>query len=227
VTAWACSAILFDLDGVLVDSRRCIEAIWRAWAAEKGLDPDPFLRIAHGRRISETIRTVAPELDVAAEVRTLDRMEETATAGIAPVAGAAELLGAIPRERWAIVTSGSRRVATLRLGIVGLPVPRVFIPADAVARGKPSPDGYLAAAAQLGIAPGECVVVEDSPPGVAAGRAAGMRVVALLTTHAAADLEHADIRLPALAGLRVLHGPVESAALSLDWAPGGSAGPRA
>lgn len=216
MTTWRCAAVLFDLDGVLVDSRRCIEGVWRTWAAGKGLDPEPFIRIAHGRRTSETIRTVAPRLDVAAEVAALDRLEEIETAGIHPVPGADQLLRTIPATRWAIVTSGSRRVASLRLGVVGLPVPDVFITSDAVRQGKPAPDGYLAAAARLGLVPEDCVAVEDSPPGVAAARAAGMRVVALLTTHRDQDLGHADVRLPALTHLRVSSRMRESSDTGLE-----------
>lgn len=219
MTTWRCAAVLFDLDGVLVDSRRCIEGIWRAWAAGKGLDPEPFLRIAHGRRTSETIRTVAPALDVAAEVAALDRLEEVETAGIHPVPGADLLLQALPATRWAIVTSGSHRVASLRLGVVGLTVPEVFITSDAVRQGKPAPDGYLAAAARLGLEPADCVAVEDSPPGVAAARAAGMRVIALLTTHQERDLEQADFRLPALHQLHVASGESEHPGVTLDLPP--------
>jgi sugar-phosphatase len=217
VTDWHCAAILFDLDGVLVDSRRCVEGVWRTWAAGKGLDPEPFIRVAHGRRISETIRLVAPDLDAAAEVAVLDRLEEIATDGLRPVPGAGALLRAIPAERWAIVTSGSQRVATLRLGVVGLPVPHVFVTAESVRRGKPGPDGYLTAAARVGVPPAECVVVEDSPPGVAAARAAGMRVIALLTTHQSRDLRHADVRLPGLAHLRASSSAGPASGIALAW----------
>jgi sugar-phosphatase len=217
-TAWRCGGILFDLDGVLVDSRRCVEGVWRTWAAGKGLDPEPFIRIAHGRRISETIRSVAPELNVAEEVAALDRMEEVETGGLLPVPGAAALLDAIPAARWAIVTSGSRRVATLRLGVVGLPIPAVFVTAEAVRQGKPAPDGYLAAAAQLGLPAAACVAIEDSPPGVAAARSAGMRVIAVLTTHQERDLGLADACLPALDRLRAT--PTrEPEEIVLEWSP--------
>jgi sugar-phosphatase len=216
VISWRCAAVLFDLDGVLVDSRRCIEAIWRTWAGGKGLDPEPFIRIAHGRRTSETIRTVAPELDVAAEVAALDHLEEIETAGIHPVPGARELLRAIPTTRWAIVTSGNRRVASLRLGVVGLPIPDVFVTSEAVRAGKPAPDGYLAAAGRLGLDPADCVVVEDSPPGIAAARAAGMRVIALRTTHQDPDLAQADIRLPALAHLGISPGMSKPSGIALE-----------
>lgn len=218
-TTWRCAAVLFDLDGVLVDSRRCIERVWRAWAAGKGFDPEPFLRIAHGRRISETIRTVAPDLDVAIEVAALDRLEEVETAGIHPVPGADRLLRTIPATRWAIVTSGSHRVATLRLGVVGLPVPDVFITADVVRQGKPAPDGYLAAATRLGLTPADCVAVEDSPPGVAAARAAGMRVIAVLTTHERPALEQADIHLRGLKHLSASSTETELPGIALAMSP--------
>ena len=209
--AWRGAAILFDLDGVLVDSRRCVEAVWRAWAARKGIDPAPFLRIAHGRMISDTLRTVAPSLDVGSEVALLDRMEEVETAGIHPAPGAAALVDSLPPARWGIVTSGSYRVATLRLGCVGLPVPETFVTAEAVSRSKPAPDGYLLAADRLGAAPAECIVIEDSPVGIAAARAAGMRVIALLTTHQPEALGDADVVLPALTHLRA--SPVETGVL--------------
>jgi sugar-phosphatase len=210
-----CSAVLFDLDGVLVDSRECIELIWRAWAAERALDHEPFLRIAHGRRTAETLRLVAPQLDPAAEVAKLDAMEGTETRGLRPMGGATELLRLLPETRRAVVTSGSRAVATLRLTTARLPIPRVFVTAEDVARGKPDPEGYLAAARRLAVPPHACTVVEDSPPGVAAGKAAGMHVIALATTHPAAALGEADIRLPALSDLRV--DAVDAAGLTLEY----------
>lgn len=210
-----CSAVLFDLDGVLVDSRDCIELIWRTWAAQRGLDYEPFLRVAHGRRTSETLRLVAPELDPAAEVAKLDAMEEMETRGLRAMAGAIELLRLLPETRRAVVTSGSRAVATLRLTSTHLPIPQVFVTAEDVARGKPDPEGYLAAARRLAVPPDQCTVVEDSPPGVAAGKAAGMQVIALATTHALAALGDADIRLPALSGLRV--GAIDGAGLTLEY----------
>jgi len=210
-----CCAVLFDLDGVLVDSRGCIELIWRTWAGERGLDHEPFLQIAHGRRTSETLRLVAPELDPATEVARLDAMEETETRGLRAMAGALELLRRVPETRRAVVTSGSRVVATLRLTTARLPVPGVFITAEDVARGKPDPEGYLAAASRLAVSPHECTVIEDSPPGVAAGKAAGMHVIALATTHPPAALGDADIRLPALADLRV--GAVDPGGLTLEY----------
>lgn len=194
---------MFDLDGVLVDSRRAIEHVWRRWATGKGLDPDPFLRIAHGRRISETIHAVAPALDAVAAAAELDRLEAVETEGLDPVPGAQALLQSLPAGAWAIVTSGSREVASLRLRHAGLPQPRVFVTGDQVHPGKPAPGPYRAAAGRLGVPPAECVVLEDSPPGVASGVAAGMHVIALLTTSAADALAAAHRRITHLSDLRV------------------------
>ncbi len=212
-----CRAILFDLDGVLVDSRECIELIWHAWAGERGLDPAEFLRVAHGRRIAETLRLVAPQLDAAAEAAVLDAMEEVETRGLRAAPGAAALLRQLSEAQRAIVTSGSRPVATLRLRTAGLPIPGVFVTAGDVQRGKPDPEGYLLAARRLGVAPADCVVVEDSPPGVGAGKAAGMRVIAVLTTYPAVALSSADVRLGALADLRVRPAAAASRDLTLDF----------
>jgi len=212
-----CRAVLFDLDGVLVDSRRSIELIWHNWATSRGLDARPFLEVAHGRRTSETLHLVAPHLDTAAEVAVLDRMEEIETRGLAAAPGAAALLRQLTEQQWAVVTSGSSAVARLRLATVSLPTPHVFITAEDVTRGKPDPAGYLMAAARLGHAPSDCIVLEDSPPGVAAGKAAGMRVIAVLTTHAAAQLEAADARLAALSSLRIRPIAAGSASLELSY----------
>ena len=186
-----------------MDSRRCVELVWEAWAAERGLDPAPFLAVAHGRRISETIRMVRPDMDAGAEAAVLDAMEEVETRGLSPAPGAADLLARLGPERCAVVTSGSRRVASLRLRTAGLSAPRVFITSNDVRRGKPDPEGYLMAADRLGLAAADCVVVEDSPPGVGAGKAAGMRVIALLTTHGPEALAAADARVPSLDRLRI------------------------
>ncbi|MEO8200510.1 MAG: HAD family hydrolase [Gemmatimonadota bacterium] len=202
----SCQAILFDLDGVLVDSRETVERIWHQWAETRGLNPNDFIRVAHGRRISETLRMVAPHLDIDREVAELDAMELVVTTGTRVAPGAATILNTLPRDRWGIVTSGSDAVARLRLGTAGLPVPDVFITAERVKRGKPDPQGYAIGAEQLGRGPAHCLVFEDAPPGVAAGKAAGMRVVALLTTHQADALASADARIPDLSHVTVRAG---------------------
>jgi sugar-phosphatase len=195
--------LLFDLDGVLVDSRICDELVWRSWAAQRGVDPDPMIRAGQGRRASETLREVAPDLDAAAEAAVIDAMEERETSGLRAVAGAASLLAQLEPTRWGIVTSASRRVANLRLMTAGLPIPAVFITRDLVERGKPDPQGYLWAAASLRVEPADAVVFEDAPAGIAAARAGGMRVVGIATTHAPAAIAAADLVVPDLSALRL------------------------
>jgi sugar-phosphatase len=205
-----CSAILFDLDGVLVDSAAYVEQQWRRWASARGLRPEPFLRVCHGRRALETIRMAAPQLDAEAEVRAFQPVEEAGAEAIGPLAGATRMLASLPPGTWAVATSGVRPVATSRLRRAGLPVPPVLVCAEDVARGKPSPDAYLLAARSLGVLPGDCLVVEDAPAGVQAARAAGMPVVALTTTHRIDQLP-ADACADSLAGVylgRLDHDPL-------------------
>jgi len=159
--------------------------------------------VAHGRRTSETLRQVAPDLDARVEAAALDALEEVETRGLAPVPGASRLVQQLPADRWAIVTSGSRAVARVRLASAVLSVPRVLVTGDAVRRGKPDPEGYATAARLLGVAASDCVVVEDAPAGVAAGKAAGMRVIAVSSTHSPADLGAADVVLARLADLEL------------------------
>jgi sugar-phosphatase len=182
-----CSAILFDLDGVLVDSAAYVEQQWRRWASAKGLRAEPFLRVCHGRRAVETIRIAAPHLDAEAEVAALAPAEESGE-GIGPLAGAARLLETLPESSWGVVTSGPRPAAAARLLQAGLPMPSVLICAEDVRRGKPSPDAFLLGASGLDVAPADCLVIEDAPAGVQAARAAGMPVIALTTTHRADQL---------------------------------------
>ena len=159
-----CRAILFDLDGVLVDSTRHIEQQWRSWALAKGLSPEPFLRVCHGRRALETIQLAAPELDAAAEIAAFRPDPLSEVADLPPVEGAAHLLRLLPSGSWAVATSGTRATATARLHGAGLPEPAVLICAEDVVRGKPDPDVYLAAAARMEVIPSECIVVEDARP---------------------------------------------------------------
>jgi mannitol-1-/sugar-/sorbitol-6-phosphatase len=197
-----CSAVVFDLDGVLVDSTRYVEQQWRRWAASKGLPVEPFLRICHGRRALETIRLAAPHLDAEAEVAAFAPQEEEPGQVLGPVEGALRLLETLPVGSWAVATSGSRAVATDRLQRAGLPIPGVLICAEDVLRGKPSPDVYLLAAAGLGVVPSQCLVFEDAPAGIEAARAAGMGVVALTTTHRAEELR-ADACTTSLSGIHL------------------------
>jgi sugar-phosphatase len=194
-------ALLFDLDGVLVDSTECVERTWRKWAARHGLDPDRVLEVAHGRRTMETIPLVAPHLVVADEIAALEGAESHTTEGIYEVPGARVLVERLPPDAWAIVTSGVRSVATLRIRHTHLPMPRVLVCADEITRGKPDPEGYLTAAERLGKNPADCVVIEDAPPGLEAARAAGMASIGIVGTYPATALAIADLVVPSLSAL--------------------------
>lgn len=166
--------MLFDLDGVLADSLGTIERILRVWAKEHGIDDDRAVALSHGRRDVDLIRLLAPHLDAEAEAARIVAREERDTAGVRAAPGAAALLGRLAPERWAVVTSGTRAVATARLRTAGLPVPGVLVAAEDVPVGKPDPAGYLSAAKRMDRAPERCLVVEDAVAGAEAARAAGM-----------------------------------------------------
>lgn len=196
-------AILFDMDGVLMDSTPSVERVWRAWATSHGLDPDEVAEQAHGRRSIETIRAVAPRLDAEKENILVEQMEIDAKEGVTALPGAAELLRQLPSERFAIVTSATRPLAVARLGYAGIPVPLNMITAEDVIHGKPSPEPFLKGAALLGVAPADCLVFEDTPAGIASGRAAGMQAIALQTTYPAHQLQAANAIVRNLAHARV------------------------
>jgi mannitol-1-/sugar-/sorbitol-6-phosphatase len=187
-----CKAILFDMDGTLVDSTKCVESIWSRWAERHGIGVAHLLAISHGRRTLDSLNAVAPHLDVAAEAILLDAEELRCKDGITAVNGAAALLRALPYGCWAVVTSASRALAKMRLECAGLPIPDIMVCSDDVKDGKPNPEGYLLAAELMGMMPDQCLVVEDTPAGINAARSAGMRVLALTTTFPATVLLEAD-----------------------------------
>jgi sugar-phosphatase len=213
-SSFRCAAVVFDLDGVLVDSNPIAERHWQRWAARHGIPAERVLALHLGRPAVETIRLVAPHLDAAAEARTSEYAEADDVEGLHAFDGAADLLRALPPDRWAIATSGTRRTATIRLSHVGLPLPPALVTADDVARGKPAPDPYLLAAARLGVDPARCVVVEDAPSGIASARAAGARVVAVASTNPPSALAAADVVLARLADLRI---EASADGLHLTW----------
>jgi len=180
----SCEAILFDMDGTLVDSKACVESIWKRWALRHGIDVHSLLQASHGRRTEDTIKDAAPHLDIEAEAKALQTEELAAREGIVAVGGSFQLLSRLGEDQWAVVTSASRALATVRLQCAGLPVPSQLISGDDVRCGKPDPEGYLKAADRLGVSYNHCVVVEDTPAGILAGRSAGMTVLALGTTFA-------------------------------------------
>jgi len=189
---FSCAAILFDLDGVLVDSTQAVDREWREWAARKGVDGDAIMAIAHGVRTIEVIRRVAPYLDAEAEAAAIENHEAGDQQGVTVMPGAIDLVRSIPDARWGVVTSGSRQLATNRLRYCGLPVPEVLVTSDDVTNGKPHPEPYLKGAEGLGVNPAECLVFEDAPAGIESARAGGMKVVGITSTYRAEALEHAD-----------------------------------
>lgn len=183
-----CRGLLFDCDGVLVDSDATVEVSWTRWAHRWELDPTSVTAMVHGRRSADTVALLIDPADRGRALADIDRFEVEDAASVIAVPGAAELLSALPAEAWAVVTSGRRELATARLAAAGLPVPRVLVTADDVPRGKPDPAGYLAAAEALGVPPTACVVLEDSGAGIAAGRAAGAAVVGVGERSLAGDV---------------------------------------
>jgi sugar-phosphatase len=192
IFSFSCAAILFDLDGVLVDSTRAVDREWREWAGRKGVDGDAIMAIAHGVRTVDVMRRVAPHLDAAAEASAIENHEAGDQRGVSVMPGAVDLLKSIPEGRWGVVTSGSRLLATNRLRHCGVPVPEVVVTSDDVTHGKPHPEPYLKGAERLGARPAECLAIEDAPAGIESARAAGMKVLGITSTYAADALGQAD-----------------------------------
>jgi sugar-phosphatase len=213
---FSAKAILFDMDGVLMDSTPSVERVWRTWAANHGLDPECVAGQAHGRRSIETIRHVAPELDAEKENMIVEQMEIDDKEGVTALPGAADLLAHLPPDRFGIVTSATHPLAIARLGYAGLPVPRHMVTADDVIRGKPSPEPFLKGAALLGIAPADCLVFEDSPAGIASARSAGMKAIALQTTYPLNQLHDAGAIIGNLAGVKAT---LQDGNIRLELAP--------
>ncbi|PYP85712.1 MAG: HAD family hydrolase [Candidatus Angelobacter sp. Gp1-AA117] len=198
-----CKAILFDLDGVLVDSTAAVERVWRLWALERNLDPEPVIEHAHGRRSIETVRRFAPELDAGQENLAVENMEIADREGVIPLPGSSEMLRKLPQDKFAIVTSATRALAEARLSYAGLPLPQHLVSADDVIHGKPSPEPYLKGASMLGFAAQDCLVFEDTPAGVLAARSGGMKAIALITTYSASELKSADAIAGSLAEMKL------------------------
>ncbi len=192
------SAVLFDLDGVLVESREATERVWLAWALRNGIDEDALRSAMHGVRSGDVVRALRPDLDVVAEAGEIERRQAEDVGGLAAIPGAVAAIRALKGDRVAVVTSGTRPLALARLAAVGIEPPDVIVFADDVSRGKPDPEGYLTAARRLGADPAEALVVEDAPPGIEAAKAAGMTAVALPSTHVREELGRADVVLDSL-----------------------------
>jgi mannitol-1-/sugar-/sorbitol-6-phosphatase len=199
--------ILFDMDGVLISSIEAAVRNWKRWAKRYGVpNPDEFV-IPHGVRSIDLVKMLRPDIDPQEGQRAIEDMEVDDVADLQVLPGVKELLGSLPPERWAIVTSATRRLLLARLQAAGLPVPERIITGEMVERGKPDPEPYRRGAELLGFRPEECVVVEDAPSGVGAGKAAGCRVLGVLGTHSAAELVEADWVVGSLEGLAVTTSP--------------------
>ena len=191
MTTIRCQAVLFDMDGVLVDSTHAVARVWRKWALDRGFDPVKVVRAAHGRPSIDTVRDFLPNADSNAENLEVERQEVEDLEGVVAMPGARALVTSIPDGRWTVVTSATRPLAEVRLRAAGIPIPKSLITADDIQQGKPHPEPYQKAAARLGYPPSECVVVEDAPAGIQAGKAAGARVIAVPTTSNRRELEKA------------------------------------
>lgn len=195
-------AIVFDLDGVLVDSGAVVERNWRRWAQAVGVDEAAVLAAIHGRPSRAVVEEFVAPQDVEQAVRLVDDWEVEHSAGLHAFPGALACVAfARAAGPWAVVTSGSRRLATARLAAAGIAAPPVLVTADDVAHGKPDPEPYARAADRLGVAPAAATAIEDAPAGVGSARAAGMHVIAVTTTHAAEELAAADLVCDSMASV--------------------------
>jgi mannitol-1-/sugar-/sorbitol-6-phosphatase len=201
-----CAALLFDMDGVLINSTPAVARVWRRWAIEHGFNPEEVVARAHGRPSLTTVRDYLPNADHEAENREVERREIEDLEGVVPLPGALDLLASLPEGRWTIVTSCTRALAEVRIKAAGLPVPARLITSNDIRNGKPHPDPYLTGASILGFPAVDCVVVEDVPAGVRSGKSAGAKVIALTTTVPGKDLQvaGADWILGGCADIRLL-----------------------
>ncbi|MER6825652.1 HAD-IA family hydrolase [Streptosporangium sp. NPDC000563] len=194
----AIKALLFDVDGVLLDSSATHRRIWDAWSDMRGLDRNLVWSLTHGRRPEDTVRDVAPDLDPTVERKVLNQLMAMEGDAFPAASGAVSLLSKLERHPWALVTSGSQAPVHRRFRLAALPLPSVQIYGENVKRSKPHPEGYLKAAELLLTDPNDCIVIEDAPHGVAAGKAAGCTVIAVATTHTPRELAKADDCFPSL-----------------------------
>ena len=182
------AGLLFDMDGVLVSSIGSVIRSWRRWAEHFGVPGAEDLEVPHGIPARDIIARLKPDLAIAEGLRYIEDLEIEDVRDLKVLPGVRELLGSLPLERWAIVTSATHRLLLGRLQAAGLPVPERLISADMVVNGKPHPEPYMRGAELIHAAPQDCVVLEDAPSGVRAGKAAGCRVLAVLGTHVAEEL---------------------------------------
>lgn len=191
------------MDGILISSLGSVERSWSQWAKLRGVDPETTVRTAHGCRAIDTLARMRPDLDPEAELKVIEDIEVADNDGLAVLPGVLELLQALPRDRWTVVTSATERLARVRMAAGGIPIPERLVTADKVTRGKPHAEPFLAGAALLGFRPQDCVVFEDSAAGAEAGRAAGCTVVATTFSHSVESLHAAHYLVTDLTGITV------------------------
>jgi len=196
--------ILFDMDGVLVSSLGSVERSWERWAEARNVDPELAIRTAHGRRAIETVRLLRPDLNDMEELQWLERMEIEDKVGLEILGGVERILESLPQKHWTVVTSATERLARSRMEAAGIRVPLHIVSADEVTHGKPHPEPYRKGAELLGLAPAECLVIEDSASGAQAGHAAGCKVLATLYSHSIESLMNADWIVHSLDDVHVL-----------------------
>lgn len=182
------AAFLFDMDGTLLDSTTVANRVWRDWAEGHGLDAEQVIAVLHGVRVRDTVQRFATgAMDVNREAERITAAEIAQVDGIAEIAQARAFLESLPHDRWAVVTSAPRALATRRIEAAGLPSPPLLVTAEDIVNGKPAPDCYIAAAKALGVEIRDCLVWEDAPAGIAAAEAAGATVIVVEATHADPD----------------------------------------
>jgi sugar-phosphatase len=195
--------ILFDMDGVLVSSIGSVERTWEKWAVARGIDPEVAIGMAHGRRAIETVRELRPDLNDLDELRWLEEMEVADKAGVSMLDGVRPILESLPKKYWTVVTSATDLIARSRMQHGGVPVPARIVSAEDVQLGKPHPEPYRMGAEILGLAPKDCLVIEDSASGAQAGHAAGCTVLATLFSHSMESLRCADYIVRSLEDVQV------------------------
>ncbi|MCX5125554.1 HAD-IA family hydrolase [Streptomyces sp. NBC_00347] len=173
-------ALLLDMDGTIVNSDAVVERCWHDWAVTHGLDPKEALKVVHGRQGYATMAILLPDRPMEenlAENAVMLARETADTEGVVPIGGAPAFMAALSTLPHALVTSADAALATARMTAAALPMPEVRVTAESVQASKPDPEGFLMGAAALGVDPADCIVFEDSAAGIAAGQAAGMRVI--------------------------------------------------
>ncbi len=199
-------AVLFDMDGVLISSIAADERSWLRWAKLHGMQDTFSIHSTHGRRTVDTIYALRPDLDLTVELNRMEEFDAEDTLGLTVYPGAQSLLAELLPTQWSIVTSASERVMRHRLGILGVSLPLHIVTADHVSSGKPNPEPYQLGAAQLGVKPSDCLVIEDSPSGIRAGKSAGSPVLAVASSHTSQELHEADWIISSLNDLELKTG---------------------